>query len=95
MLFVGFRLHQWHGNGTTVPVDGDEGEAGLDAAPARARGQHHRPRFQPGAVGKVHRCQAAGLGRAGWDLFNFEDGRGDHFARALARGDDTLEPADA
>lgn len=30
--------------------------------------------------------QAAGLGRAGWDLFNFEDGRGDHFARALARG---------
>jgi hypothetical protein len=30
--------------------------------------------------------QAAGLGRAGWDLFNFEDGRGDHFARAMARG---------
>lgn len=30
--------------------------------------------------------QAAGLGRAGWDLFNFEDGRDGHFARALARG---------
>jgi hypothetical protein len=30
--------------------------------------------------------RAAGLGRAGWDLFNFEDGRDGHFARALARG---------
>lgn len=30
--------------------------------------------------------RADGLGRAAWDLFNFEDGRGGHFARALARG---------
>ncbi|MFO0624035.1 MAG: hypothetical protein U0325_00340 [Polyangiales bacterium] len=30
--------------------------------------------------------RAQGLGRAGWDLFNFEDGRSGHAALALARG---------